>query len=94
MLDFIRRAIRRWRGSNCQHEQTFCIQELVDGAETHECHACGDWLLFAREERNERTRQRVLNDPEFMAGIKRGLEDRRRGDVTPWSEVKKELGIK
>lgn len=97
MLDFIRRAIQRWRGQDCQHEQTFCIQKLhgdAEGAETHECTRCGTWLLFTLEERNERIRQAVRNDPVFMAGIREGLKAQAEGRVTPWSEVKKELGIK
>ena len=36
----------------------------------------------------------LRNDPEFMAGVKRGLEAYRRGDMIPWSQVKAELGIK
>ena len=32
-------------------------------------------------------------DPEFMAGIRRGIADMKAGRVYPWSEVKKELGI-
>ena len=31
---------------------------------------------------------------DFVKGIKRGLKARREGDRIPWSQVKKELGIK
>ena len=30
---------------------------------------------------------------EFVEGIKRGIKARREGKMSPWSEVKKELGI-
>ena len=29
----------------------------------------------------------------FLDGIQRGLADLRRGDITPWEEVKEELGL-
>ncbi len=94
---YFRRVIQRWRGQDCQHEQTFCIQKLhgdAEEAETHECTRCGTWLLFTLEERNERIREAVRNDPEFMAGVREGLAAHQRGETgTPWSEVEKELGI-
>lgn len=51
---------------------------------------------MAEEETREILKQRGMTDEEadeFIAGMKRGLEARRRGDVIPWSEVKAELGI-
>lgn len=32
-------------------------------------------------------------DPEFLSGIKRGLEARRKGQMVSWEKVKAELGI-
>ena len=29
----------------------------------------------------------------FVGGIRRGLADLRRGDITPWEDVKQELGL-
>lgn len=52
MLDTIRRAIRQQQ--RCPHERTRCIQYLVGGNATHECLACGDWILITLEERKER----------------------------------------
>lgn len=37
---------------------------------------------------------RMRHNKEFMDGVKRGLESYHRGDVRPWAEVKKELGLK
>ena len=45
-------------------------------------------------DQQERIREAVRADPDFMAGVRSGVEAYKRGDVTPWSEVKKELGIK
>ncbi len=39
-------------------------------------------------------RDALLADKDFMAGVRRGLEARRKGDVVPWEQVAKELGIK
>ena len=36
---------------------------------------------------------RIRHDKRFMAGVRRGLESYHRGDVKPWSEVKKDLGL-
>lgn len=36
---------------------------------------------------------RLRHNKRFMAGVRRGLEAYRRGDLKPWSEVKKELGL-
>lgn len=32
-------------------------------------------------------------DPEFMAGVLRGLKDLREGRVLPWEDVRKEWGL-
>lgn len=57
--------------------------------------ASGPVYRFLTEQEQERIRQAVYNDPEFMAGVREGMEAHRRGGPgTPWSEVKKELGIK
>ncbi len=42
----------------------------------------------------EKVRDELLADEEFMAGLRRGLEARRKGNVIPWEQVAKELGIK
>ncbi|KKN84472.1 hypothetical protein LCGC14_0289340 [marine sediment metagenome] len=39
-------------------------------------------------------RAACLLDKDFMGGVRRGLEDYRAGRMRPWSEVKKELGLK
>lgn len=36
----------------------------------------------------------LRSDAEFLSGVKRGLEARRRGDRIHWNDVKAELGIK
>ena len=41
----------------------------------------------------ERERQKLLDDEEFMAGVRRGLKERREGRLIPWSEVKRDLGL-
>jgi hypothetical protein len=35
----------------------------------------------------------LRSDAEFLSGVKRGLEARRRGDRLHWNDVKVELGI-
>lgn len=35
----------------------------------------------------------VTASAEFLDGIRRGLADLRRGDITPWEDVKQELGL-
>ena len=46
------------------------------------------------EERANRVLMSVLADEEFMAGVRRAAEESERGGKgTPWSQVKKELGI-
>lgn len=35
----------------------------------------------------------IKADTDFMDGIRRGVADCKEGRVTPWVEVKKELGI-
>ena len=35
----------------------------------------------------------LRDDDEFMAGVRRGLKERREGRLIPWSEVKRELGL-
>ena len=37
--------------------------------------------------------EELHDDSEFMAGVKRGLEARRKGDRIHWNDVKAELGI-
>ncbi len=36
----------------------------------------------------------LRSDTDFLSGIKRGLEARRKGDRLHWNDVKAELGIK
>lgn len=36
----------------------------------------------------------LRSDSEFMVGIRRGLEARRKGDRIHWNEVKAKLGIR
>jgi hypothetical protein len=36
---------------------------------------------------------RLRRNKRFMAGVRRGIEAYHRGDVRPWSEVKKELDL-
>lgn len=36
----------------------------------------------------------LRSDAEFLSGVKRGLEARRRGDRLHWDDVKAELNIK
>jgi hypothetical protein len=35
----------------------------------------------------------LKNNPEIMAQIKQGMKERREGNVLPWNQVRKELGI-
>ena len=35
----------------------------------------------------------VMSDPKLVRGIKKGLEDIKKGRVVPWEEVKKKAGI-
>ena len=35
----------------------------------------------------------LKKDPEFMASLKRGIEDLKAGRMVPWEQVRKELGI-
>ena len=42
----------------------------------------------------ERIRQAVLADKDFMAGVRAGVKAYREGRITPWSQVKRELNIK
>jgi PHD/YefM family antitoxin component YafN of YafNO toxin-antitoxin module len=35
----------------------------------------------------------ILQDDELMASFRQGLQDIEKGKVTPWEEVKKELGL-
>ncbi len=35
----------------------------------------------------------VKQSPDLMAGIRRGVAAFKRGEVTPWEEVKRELGL-
>ncbi len=61
------------------------------------CPACGsdEFRSVLTSQQQEHIRQAVRSDPEFMAGVRAGVEAHRRGETgTPWSEVKKELGIK
>lgn len=46
-------------------------------------------------QQKEELRKRVLADEEFMAGVRKSLAEWRAGGskVTPWEEVKQELGI-
>ncbi|MCJ7632701.1 hypothetical protein MUP77_09970 [Candidatus Bathyarchaeota archaeon] len=51
---------------------------------------------MANEETKEICKQHGMTDKEadeFIAGCKRGIEARHKGDVIPWNEVKKELGL-
>ncbi len=49
MIRRIRHTIGHWLLRDyCKHRNTFCIQELHGGAETHECFKCGDWLLVEK----------------------------------------------
>ncbi len=36
----------------------------------------------------------ILQDEEMMEALRRGIQDIEAGRVTPWEEVKKELGLK
>lgn len=36
----------------------------------------------------------LRSDTEFLSGVRRGLEARRKGDRIHWNDVKAELGIK
>jgi len=36
----------------------------------------------------------LRSDAEFLSGVQRGLEARRKGDRLHWNDVKAELGIK
>ncbi len=56
--------------------------------------ASGPVYRVLTEEEQEAVREAARNDPEFMAGVREGMKARAEGRVTPWSEVKKELGIK
>ncbi len=42
---------------------------------------------------SQEIRDKLLSDPEFIKGIKEGMAAMKEGKTTPWSEVKKELGI-
>lgn len=35
----------------------------------------------------------ILHDDELMASFRQGVQDIEKGRVTPWEEVKKELGL-
>ena len=35
----------------------------------------------------------VTASAEFVDGIRRGLADLRRGDIAPWEDIKRELGL-
>lgn len=36
----------------------------------------------------------LRNDTDFLSGVRRGLEARRKGDRIHWNDTKAELGIK
>jgi len=44
------------------------------------------------EERAHRLRMAMLQDKEFMAGVREGYEAAERGDVIPLEELDRELG--
>jgi predicted transcriptional regulator len=52
-------------------------------------------LEYARklEERAHRLRMVMLSDPEFMAGIERGLEDERQGRLLTLDEFERALDL-
>lgn len=35
----------------------------------------------------------VMSDPKLVKGIKKGMEDIKKGRVVPWEEVKKKAGL-
>ena len=35
----------------------------------------------------------VMSDPELVKGIRKGMEDVKRGRVVPWEKVKSKLGL-
>lgn len=39
----------------------------------------------------EYVRRYIIGQPDFMAGVRRGLDDRRDGKVEPWPKVKGEF---
>ena len=45
------------------------------------------------EERAHRLRMGMLSDPEFMAGIERGLEDERQGRLLTLDEFERALDL-
>ena len=52
-----------------------------------------DYPRFTQNKSVEEIKERLLKDPEFIKGIKEGMAAMKEGKTTPWSEVKKELGI-
>lgn len=53
-------------------------------AETLQRPEIGDKLSLIRE---------LRSDAEFLSGVQRGLESRRKGDRLHWNDVKVKLGI-
>lgn len=35
----------------------------------------------------------IMSDPQLVNGIKKGMEDIKKGRVIPWEKVKKQLGL-
>lgn len=49
-------------------------------------------LLRAQQELINAARE-YAREPEVLAGIRRGMKDRRKGRIRPWAEVKRKLGL-
>jgi hypothetical protein len=70
--------------------------ELAHGADGKSCLAmlclCKKFQPCVEPE-PQKVIDQLKNNPEIMAQIKQGMKERREGNVLPWNQVRKELGI-